>query len=109
MPKTVTASEAKNRLGSIIEWVLQSNDVVIVERRGEPKVAMLPIREYEEIQMIREQVRRRDALARLERLRDEVGRRNADLSPEEADRLADRFVRDVIDDMVTEGKIQFGQ
>jgi len=59
--------------------------------------------------MMQEQVRRREALARLERLREEIGRRNADLSPEEAGRLADRLVRDVNDDMVTEGKIQFDQ
>lgn len=47
MPKTVSASEAKNRLGAIIRWVVQNEDEVIVESRGEPKVVVVPFSEYE--------------------------------------------------------------
>lgn len=56
---------------------------------------------------IKEQVRRREALAKLERLRDKVRGRSQDLSQEQADALADRFSRDIIEDMAKEGKIKF--
>ncbi len=54
-----------------------------------------------------EQVRRREALAKLERLRDKVRARNEDLTDEQAAALASRFVRDVIDEMVREDKVRF--
>lgn len=107
MPKTVSASEAKNRLGALIGWVVQHKDEVIVESRGEPKVVVMPFAEYEQLKKVKEQIRRREALAKLEELQNRVRARNQDLSEEEADALADRFVRDVIDDMVKEGKIRF--
>ena len=107
MPKTVSATEAKNRLGAIIGWVLQTKDEVIVESRGEPKVVVVPFSEYERLKGIREQVRRQEALAKLEKLRECVRSRNRDLSGEEADALADRFSREIIEDMAREGKIKF--
>lgn len=107
MPKTVSASEAKNRLGAIIGWVLQNKDEVIVESRGEPKVVVVPFSEYEQMKEIKEQVRRREALAKLEKLREKVRARNQDLTGQEADALADRFSREVIEDMAKEGKIKF--
>ncbi len=107
MSKRVSASEAKNRLGALIGWVLQNKDEVIVESRGAPKVVLLPYAEYEEIQEIKEAVRRRQALAKLEQLRKKVRSRNAGLSGKEAAALANRFTRDVIEEMVKEGKIQF--
>jgi len=107
MPKTVSATEAKNRLGAIIGWVLQNKDEVIVESRGEPKVVVVPFSEYERLKGIREQVRRQEALAKLEKLREKVRARNQDLSGEEADALADRFSREIIEDMAREGKIKF--
>jgi PHD/YefM family antitoxin component YafN of YafNO toxin-antitoxin module len=80
---------------------------VIVQSRGEPKVVLIPYAEYEEIQGIKEQVRRRRALAKLEKLREKVRSRNIDLSDEEAEALANRFTREVVEEMVEEGKIQF--
>ncbi len=38
MPRTVSATEAKNRLGALIGWVQANQDDVIVETRGEPAV-----------------------------------------------------------------------
>ncbi len=107
MPKTVSASEAKNRLGAIIGWVLQNKDDVIVESRGEPKVVVVPFSEYEQMKQIKEQTRRRDALSKLEKLRDRVRARNQDLSGEQADALADRFSREIVEDMAKEGRIKF--
>ncbi len=107
MSRTVSASEAKNRLGALIGWVLENRDDVIVESRGEPKVVLMPYGEYEEMQKIKEEVRRRQALAKLEQLRDRVRSRNEKLKEEEAQGLADRFTREVVAEMVREGKLQF--
>ncbi len=107
MSKTVSASEAKNRLGALISWVLEHKDEVIVESHGEPKVVLLPFEEYAEIQKIKEQVRRRQALAKLEALRNRVRAHNQDLNVPEADVLANRFTREVIEELVKEGKLRF--
>ncbi len=107
MPKTVSASEAKNRLGALIGWCLQNKDEVIVENRGAPKVVLMPFAEYEQMKEIKEEARRRDALAKLRGLRDRVRARNQDLREEEADALANRFSREIIEDMEEEGKIEF--
>ena len=76
MPKTVSAKEAKNRLGTVIEWVVENQDEVVIENRGKPTVVMMSYTEYEQILRVRaeqqEQARRRAALARLEQLRKQV-------------------------------------
>ena len=107
MPKKVSASEAKNRLGAIMGWVVEHQDEVIIESRGEPTVVLMPFSEYEKTKELREQDRRRKALAQLESLRERVSARNQDLNEEQAMELADRFVREVIDEMVEEGQIKF--
>lgn len=40
MPKTVSALEAKNRLGSLLGYVSEQDDEVIVENRGKPKAVI---------------------------------------------------------------------
>ncbi len=107
MPRSGSASEAKNRLGSIIDWVVEHGDEVIVESRGEPKVVVIPYAEYATLRQVREGLRRREALARLEQLRDKVSARSPDLAAEAAGDLADRFVREVVDALVREGKVGF--
>ena len=107
MPRAVSANEAKQRLGSLLGWVTEHRDEVIVERHGKPTAVIMAYADYEAVQELRDQARRREALERLERLRERVSARNADLSDEQAMELADRLVRDTIDGMVTEGKIRF--
>lgn len=67
---------------------------------------VVPFSEYEQLNEIREQVRRREALTTLEKLREKVRARSQDLSGEEADALADRFSREIIEDMVQEGGLK---
>lgn len=107
MPKTISASEAKNSLGAVIEWAVENGDEVIVESRGKPKAVIMPFDDYEEYQRLREQARRRAVLARLEKLAETVGARNQDLTAEAADALADQFTREVIEEMIAEGKVQY--
>jgi len=107
IPKIVSASEAKNKLGSIIGWVLRNNDEVIVESRGVPTVVIMSMAEYESVKALKEQARRGEALEALRRLRERVMVRNQDLTPEEGDALADRFSREIVEDLVEEGKVRF--
>jgi prevent-host-death family protein len=106
MPKTVTASEAKNRLGSLIQWALTNKDEVVIKSRGEPKVVIMPYQEYQTVIEMREQARRRQALAQLEALRDQVQARKA-LTEKQATELADRFTREVVEELVEEGKVKY--
>ena len=107
MPKTVTASEAKNRLGSLIQWALSNKDEVIVKSYGDPKVVIMPYQEYQAVIEMREQARRKQALAELEKLREQVRARSQDLTEEQATELADRLTREVVEEMVEEGKVKF--
>src|ERR687885_2716429 len=88
MPRSVSASEAKNRLGSIVGWVVENQDEVIVESHGEPRAVIMSFDEYEKLKALKEQQRRREALNQLRRLKAEVSSRNQDLSEDEAMALA---------------------
>ena len=107
MPKAVSANEAKNRLGSYLAYVSDEDDEVIVESHGKPKAVIMSISAYEDAQVLREKQRRADLLERLRALREEVQSRNQDLTEEQADELAVRFSREMIDDLAAEGKISF--
>ena len=113
MPKTVSAKEAKNRLGTVIEWVIENRDEVVIESRGKPTVVVMAYAEYEAVLTLRaqqeEQARRRVALARLEQLRQRVQAENGGLTEEEALALGDRLTRDAIDSLVRKRQIGFGE
>lgn len=107
MARRVSASEAKNRLGSIIDWVTENQEEMIVENRGEPTAVIISIAEYQQMQALKERARRSEALGQMRKLRDSVMARNRDLGAEEADSLADRFSREVVRDMAEDGKVRF--
>lgn len=107
MARRVSASEAKNRLGSIIDWVTENQEEMIVENRGEPTAVIISIAEYQQMQELKEKARRSEALGQMRKLRDSVMARNRDLGAEEADSLADRFSREVVRDMAEDGKVRF--
>ncbi|HEX9990950.1 MAG TPA: type II toxin-antitoxin system Phd/YefM family antitoxin [Chloroflexia bacterium] len=110
MPKTVTASEAKNRLGAVLSWVQTNHDEVIIENRGEPAVVIMSYSEYEKVKQLKEEQRRQDALQRLRTLRDEVRSRNQDIATvEQALHIADQFSHDLLDDLVKKGEVRFEQ
>jgi prevent-host-death family protein len=105
MPKTVSASEAKNNLGSLLKWVGKDDESVIVENRGAPAAAIISIAEYEQLQVLKEKARREEALAGLRQLRAQIQERNKDLTLEEADAIADEITRDAINSLIAKGTI----
>lgn len=107
MPKTVSVSEAKNQLSAVMDWAVENGEDVVVESRGEPKVAILSYSEYQKFIVFKEQERRRLALRQLEVLAEQIWAQTADLSDEEADQLAEEVSQETIQRMVKEGKLRF--
>ena len=107
MPRSVSANEAKNKLGSLIGWVVENRDEVIVESHGRPRAVLMSFAEYETIQALREQARRAAALDQLRQARQRSRSRNDDLTDEQAVELAERFSRELIDDLASEGRLRF--
>lgn len=106
MPKTVSATEAKVHLGTLLEWTT-TRDEVIIESRGRPRAVLISVEQYDELRCLREDARRRSALARLDALAESLQAKNADLSEDEALRLADRGVRDAVEGLEARGKVRF--
>lgn len=107
MPKTVSVSEAKNQLSAVIDWAVDNGDEVIVESRGEPKIVMLPYRDYQEFLTFKELARRQEALRQLEDLAEQIWSQTADLGVEEAEQLAEEVSQETMQRMIKEGKVRF--
>jgi prevent-host-death family protein len=107
MPKTISVSEAKNQLSAMLQWALEHEDSVVVESRGEPKGVILPYGDYQELLLLREQARRRQALQELESLADRLQARNADLTATEVEQLAEEVSQETIGRMVKQGTVTF--
>jgi prevent-host-death family protein len=109
MPKTISVSEAKNKLSAILDWAVENEDEVIIASRGRPKAVILSFDEFEAVATLREKARRQAALARMQELAAAVQASNQDLSPEAAEQLADDITRETIERMTNEGKVSFTQ
>ncbi len=82
MEKKVAAFDARRHFGTLIEDVSAKGDKVIVERHGKPVAVVVPVEVYEQWKAARE--RFFDMV--------ELAASNANLTPEEADRLAEEAV-----------------
>ncbi len=109
MPKTISVSEAKNKLSAMLKWAVENQDEVVVESRGRPKAVILPYAEYEMFQSLREKERRQAALQRLQELATANQALNQDLTPEEAEEIADEVTRETIERMAAGDKVTFTQ
>ncbi len=85
--KTVSATEAKNRLGALIGDVVSGREDIVIENHGTPRAVLISFDHYRELVDAREQQRRREAMEDLRQLRAEVLAQNQDLDDEAADRL----------------------
>jgi prevent-host-death family protein len=109
MPKTISVSEAKNRLSEMLDWASENLEGVVVESRGKPKAVILPYAEYEKYLSMREREQRRAALQRMDELAAAVRAQNQDISPAEVEQIADEISRETIERMVEEGNVAFKQ
>jgi prevent-host-death family protein len=108
MTKTVSAAEAKNRFGAILEQVREGNEVIIA-RHGKPEAAFIPVADYYELQEMRKARDRAEALQRLDELEKEISARNQDLSEEESIAMAVRLARELFQDYIDRERRESGR
>jgi prevent-host-death family protein len=69
MAKVVTATEAKNRLGALMNEVTSTNQPVLIELRGHPNAALISAAELERFEALDRQARLTEMLRELEQFR----------------------------------------
>ena len=107
MAKRVTATEAKNRLGALMEYINDNNDDVIVESRGEPRAVIITFPEYQQLEACREKARREELWKQMEALRKRVGEQLQDLSSDDVQRIAEEVADDAIARGMKSERIRF--
>ena len=60
MTRTVTATEAKNRLGSLIRLVSEEGSPVVIESRRERVAILIPPDDYDDLLSLRKERQRRE-------------------------------------------------
>jgi len=78
MTEKISTLEVRQRLGYILNRVARRNDQFIIERKGKPLAAVVPVERLEQM--------RRAARMHLLRV---LERQESKVSPKQADRLAD--------------------
>lgn len=89
--KTVSATEAKNRLGALIGDVAGGDEDIIIENHGSPRAVLISYTHYRALLDAKDKQRRREAMDALRQLREEVRAQNQDLDEEAADRLIEEI------------------
>lgn len=90
MTRRMSATDAKNRWGELVETVSALGESVIVENRREPMLVVISPADFDEFQALRREKRLREFRERLQQIADVQARLNADLSEEEAEALVQR-------------------
>ena len=62
MERRVSATEARIHLGELMRWATERDEPIIVQRGGEPHVALLSIAEYERLKAAKQRHSWREAL-----------------------------------------------
>ncbi|HLF77846.1 MAG TPA: type II toxin-antitoxin system prevent-host-death family antitoxin [Dehalococcoidia bacterium] len=86
MKRTLSAVEARKRLGEILEGVFYRGDEVIIERAGKPMAVVIPARVYETMTSNRDE---------LFKMIEEIHERNRDVPPEVIQAEIDEAIREV--------------
>jgi hypothetical protein len=86
---------------------IETEGDAIVESESGAKVAVIPYDEFLELQEQRKNRLREEAYVRLQEALKGQDERNADLTEEEIEELADRATREAIDELAAEGKLVF--
>jgi len=89
MKRTMSAMEARQHLGEILESVYYRGDEIVIERAGKPMAVVIPAERYQSMERSRE---------RLFTLIDEIHQRNKDVPYEEVQADVDAAVREVRDE-----------
>lgn len=107
--QTFPASQVKNNFGSIVNQVKEGKlTEVIVENRGEPVAAIIPISDFEKVKVFREKDKQSKAINNLRQLRDKIqSRTKGKIEDQNAEKIADKISREIIDNLEKKGRIKF--
>lgn len=104
---TVSATEAKNRLGALLADVSERHDEVIIESHGRAKAVIVPVDLYDEMSEMRDLRGRKEALDQLFKLAETISARNQDLTEEQAIAIADEIAHEAVDRLADKGLVTF--
>jgi len=107
--KVLSASQVKNSFGALVKQVYTGKlTEVVIQNHGQEVAALIGRDELAAIRKLREEEKRRKALEDIREVRASVqANLKEPLTDEEVDTIAERFSRELIEDMVKEGKIRF--
>lgn len=86
MKRTVSALDARRRLGQLLEGVYYRGDEVVIERAGKPMAVVIPAGRYESLERNRE---------RLWELIEKAQSGNDGMSSEEVDTIVEAAIQEV--------------
>jgi prevent-host-death family protein len=95
MTKVVTATQAKNTLGALIRQVSTEGETIVIENRREPAAILISPGDFEELQELRKERKRQQAIEAIRNIAARQAALNRDLSEEEADELVQRAIKDI--------------
>jgi prevent-host-death family protein len=107
--KSVSATEAKNRFGSLLADLNKGTSAIVVENHGRPRAVIISPEEWDTLLDARERLRQREAWERIKEIAEEVSARNADLSQEEADALADEIADEAMARVVARARLRWAE
>lgn len=104
--RTVPPIESEDQWESLVETIATNGDAIVESKSG-TKVAVISYEEFIAYQAQRKQARIDEAYAQLMEALKGQDERNADLSDEDVEALAERASRESFDELVAEGKLIF--
>ena len=90
--RTISATEAKNRLGAYLKMAIEDGDAVIVENRREPSAVIISFETYQRLRDAQTTLDRQRRLAELDRIVEIQTARNSDLTEATADALIQQYL-----------------
>ena len=99
MTINVSSSEARKRLGRLLNLASEKNEDVVIEVRGEPTAVIVSYSQYEQMAREREDETRMEAIRKLRQVRSRVQENMGGVSREEAYRMSgfgENAIREII-------------
>ena len=106
--KHVSASEAKTRFGSLVDWSVQHQQGVVVEKHGEPTAVIMPYGNYQEFLALKREADQKQALETFRQLRQDVRACNPNMTEAQAQAFADDFTNEVMDAVIEKRQQKYG-
>ena len=106
--KHVSASEAKTRFGFLVDWSVQNQSEVVVEKHGEPTAVIMPYGDYQEFLGLKQEAERKKALETFRQFRKEVQARNPEMTDKAAQEFAADFTNEVMKTVIEKRQQTYG-